>query len=194
MAKIGCKRQMAAVVKTCVDGSAVVYDTGLELTGGSGVQSIDLSWNYADASLYLDDKLAESDRTLTSGTMTVNVGGLSDEERKALLGDVIEDTDLIRTDAQAPFVGYGFISCETRAGVKQYIAHWLYKVQFVQSSDSYSTKAESMDYQTISLDGKVLGVIVDSTGTTRYEAKSAFTTEAEAATWLKTKANITTGK
>ena len=197
MAKIGVKRQMIAPITSSVDGSPVVYGPGREVTGGSGLAAVNISWNYGDQTLYLDDKLAESDRPLSGGTVTPTVGGLMDDLRKLMLGDM-EDSgggsgpkDLIRTDANPPLVGYGFIRCLVMSGVKQYQGVWLYKVQFTQPSDNATTRGETISYETTDLDGTIMGVVVDDSGTVRYQATQTFDTEAAAVTWLKAKANIT---
>ena len=162
MAVIGVKHQVLAPITTITDGSPVTYGAGQVVTGGSGLASVNVSWSYGDQSLYLDDKLAESDRPLTGGT-----------------------------DDNPPLVGYGYIRSIVMAGVRKYEAVWLYKVQFTQPSDNATTRGEQVNYETTGLEGKIMGVVVDTTGKVRYSATKTCTTEAEAVTWLKAKANIT---
>lgn len=195
MAVIGVKHQVLAPITTITDGSPVTYGAGQIVTGGSGLASVNVSWSYGDQSLYLDDKLAEADRPLTGGTVSPTVGGLTEDLRKLMLGEIAgserEDGETIRTDDNPPLVGYGYIRSIVMAGVRKYEAVWLYKVQFTQPSDNATTRGEQVSYETTGLEGKIMGVVVDATGKVRYSATKTCATEAEAVTWLKAKANIT---
>ena len=67
---------------------------------------------------------------------------------------------------------------------------WLYKVQFSENAENSATKGESIEWQTPTITGRIMGVRNDATLLANYRRIATFDTLAAAVTWLDTKAGI----
>lgn len=192
MAYIGMKYVVAAQVAAEVAGSDPTYSAGKVI--GKAISG-NLTWNRNDNPLYADDAVAEDDNGITGGKIELNLDDLSDEVRVYLLGDtaktVGEGTEYETGDKAAPYVGFGFIRVRRKGGETSYQAMWFHKAQFGESSEEAKTKGESIEWQTPTLTGRIMGVQNDSTMATNYRRRATFDTEAAARSWLNTKAGIT---
>lgn len=191
MAFIGMKYVVAATVGTETPGSAITYTGGKVI--GKAISG-NLTWERNDNPLYADDAIAENDNSVLGGTIEIGLDDLADEARVMLLGEVAvtngSDTEYETNDAAAPYVGVGYIRVRRKAGVTSYQAVWFHKVQFSEESEEASTKGESIEWQTPTISGKIMGVQNDSTLANNFRRRATFETEAEAKTWLDTKAGI----
>lgn len=157
---------------------------------GKAIQA-DISIEVNDVKLYADDAIAESDKSFSSGTITLGIDDLSDTIQTDLLGHAVDaETDEIiaKGTDDSPYVGIGFYGTKKVGGVRKYRAIWLPKVQFAEPADTNATKGEIIEFQTPTLEGTIM---LDDDGAWKYE--QTFTTEAEAKTYLENKAGITSG-
>lgn len=92
---------------------------------------------------------------------------------------------LYKTGDSSNYVGFGVYVEEIISGVKSYTAIWMNKVKFSQSAESYSTKGDSVEFKTPTVEGEALGL-----SNTEWREVKVFATEAEAQTYLNTKAGI----
>jgi len=193
MAKIGIKCLTYAPYTSGGDGSAISYGTGVQLL--DYMIRADVGEERVDVDFYADDHKIDTENSMTGATVTLELANMTDALEKAMLGYVAENTssgsDLMITDASAPFVGCGFYRKERFKGAVSYKCYWFYKVQFNRDSDSTTTKGENLDFQTESVNGDALGVQLTSSGPTIYYVISRQSTETAAVGWLKTKAGIT---
>ena len=193
MAKIGIKGLTYAPYTSGGDGAAIVYGSGVSLA--DYMIRADVSEERQDNPFYADDHQIDADNSLTGATVSLELSNMTDALEKALLGYVESGTssatELSITDAEAPFVGVGFIRKERFKGTATYKAYWFYKVQFSKDSDSTNTKGENLEFQTETLNGTAVGVQLTTGGAAIYYATKRADTETAARTWLNGKAGIT---
>jgi phi13 family phage major tail protein len=136
--------------------------------------------NY-DAKLYADDTLAESDTTFKQGTVTLTTDEDDDAVFAELLGHTLgEDGEMVRKDTDvAPYVGVGRILTKIVGGVYKYKVEFLPKVKFAEPSQEETTKGDSIEFKTPSIEGTVTK-LKDGT----WSKSKTFTTKEEAVTYL----------
>ncbi len=189
MAKIGLKYPVAA--KLGEDGSS--YSAGFVIA--KAIKAT-ISTTSNDVKLYADDGVAESDKSFSGGTFSLNVDDLTQKVYADLLGHTYTSAEeeepatpeSVKSNAndEAPYFGVGFYGKIKRHGKVVYQAKWLFKVQFSEPNDETDTKGESVAFQTPTIEGSVFQL---DNGDWKDQAE--FTTEAEAKKWLETKAGIT---
>lgn len=137
--------------------------------------------NY-DAKLYADDTLAESDTTFKQGTVTLTTDEDNDTIFAELLGHSIsEDGEMVRKDTDvAPYVGVGRILTKIVNGVYKYKVEFLPKVKFKEPSQEESTKGDSIEFKTPSIEGTVTK-LKDGT----WSKTKTFTDKDEAISYLE---------
>lgn len=193
MAKIGIKGLTYAPYTSGGDGAAIVYGTGAKMD--DYMIRADVSEERQDSPFHADDHQIDADNSLTGASVSLELSNMTDALEKALLGYVESgssgSTELGVTDADAPFVGVGFIRKERFKGTATYKAYWFYKVQFSKDSDSTQTKGESLEFQTETISGNAVGVQLTSGGATTFYSTKRADTETAARTWLNGKAGIT---
>lgn len=196
MAKIGLKYPVAAVIKTEPTSGFPTYDTGFIV--GKAI-SCEKNLESNNNPLYADDAVVENDTSFANGTLTLGVddfGNTTEEgmeiQAKLLGHEIVTDgtTKVLRRKAgdNASNVGFGFYKTKIIRNVKMYEATLLYKVKFQLPSESANTKGESIEWQTPSIEGRIMAI--DAGGT--YEDTAIFETESEARDWLNTKLNVPT--
>ncbi|WP_186430882.1 major tail protein [Clostridium sp. BSD9I1] len=157
---------------------------------GKAIQA-DISISVNDSKLYADDAVAESDKSFQSGAITLGIDDLSDEIQTEFLGHVKDETTgeiTANTNDGNPYIGIGFYGIKMVNGVRKFRAVWFPKVQFAEPEDTNATKGESVEFNTPTLEGTIM---LDNNGD--WKKENTFGTEAEAKTYLETKAGITTG-
>lgn len=190
MAKIGLKYPVYAIYAE--SGTTVTYSSGAVLAKAISAK-INISTN--DEKLYADDAICESDKSFASGTVTMGIDDLYDAAKVALLGyiegsiiDVSASTKELSAPGAAtlPYVGFGFYARAKRSNGDKWRAIWLKKVQFGEPSDEFETKGEKTSFKTPEIEGTVM-VAADG----YWKSEGTFDTEAEAISYLNTKAGIT---
>ena len=182
MAKIGLRYPVAAPLTE--------NETETSYTGGKVIGKAinsDININSNDVKLYADDVIAESDKSFKDGNVKIGVDDLDYETQAMLLGHkVSEEGELVaNADDTAPFVGFGFYGPTKKNNVLGFRAIFLHKVQFAEPAESITTKGETVSFQTPVLEGTIY---TDVKGD--WKSEKTFPTEAEAKTWLETKAGI----
>lgn len=134
------------------------------------------------AELYADDGLAESDYTFKKGTVALTIDEDNDEMLAEILGHQIsEDGEMVRKDTDtAPFVGFGRILTKIVNSVYKYKVEFLAKVKFAEPSQEDTTKGESVEFKTSTLEGTVMK-LADGT----WSKTKTFTDKQEAITYLE---------
>lgn len=192
MAVIGMRYPVAAPITAETEGSALTYGTGVVIAKAIRAN---FTYNRNDNPLYADDTIAENDNGLTGYDIELEVDKLPDTVRVALLGEVAVttggETYYEQTDASAPYCGFGFVRVLREGGEDKYQAVWCHKCQFSEPSEESTTKGETIEWGTPTLNAVGMGVRNDSTGAIKYRVHETFATIAAALAWLNTKANIT---
>lgn len=134
-----------------------------------------------EAELYADDTLAESDNTFKKGTVTLTTDEDDDTIFSELLGHSIgEDGEMVRKDTDiAPYVGLGRILTKVVNGVYKYKVEFLPKVKFSEPEQEETTKGDSIEFKTPSIEGIVTKL---SDGT--WSKAKTFTNKDEAIEYL----------
>lgn len=190
MAKLGLKCPVYAIATD--NGSAITYAGGAVFAKAT---EADVNISVNDVKLPADDAVAETDKSFSSGTITIGIDDFSSAAKVAVLGyvegSVIDavtgEKELTTAGASAPYVGFGFYSKGTKSNAKYWRAIWLKKVMFGEPSDTFKTQGESVEFQTQSVVGTILTASYDST---LWKEEARFSTEAAAIAWLYTKAGI----
>lgn len=194
MATIGLRYAVAAPIKTETRGQDIEYDKGAVV--GRAI-SANISWERNNTPLNADDMEVANDNSVVGGSIDFNIDTIVAEGRKLLFGDYEDETNEgeweDETDS-APYVGFGFFCSvlNTKTNKTEFQAMWLHKVQFGQTSETYQTKGQNVQYQTPTVTGNIMGVYNNTDEKPRVRRRKTFASAAEATKWLNEKANITT--
>lgn len=191
MAFVGMRHVVFAPIKSEIEGQAVQYDKGVVVGAAIGA-TVNINRNSED--LYGDDRLIESDNSMTGATIDLTVDDMSDEVAVVMLGYVKDASGEVyhEEDAATPYGGLGYIRVRRKNGATGYQANWMHKVQMAVATESASTKGQNVSWQTVSVTGKVMGVKNNAELKTRFRERQTFETEVEAVAWLDSKAGIAT--
>lgn len=140
----------------------------------------------SDVKDYGDDRVVETDKTVTGGTLTVELNNDEDDIYTYLLGHKKEtegDAIVHNVDDVAPFVGVG---CVGQSG-SAWVAKIYKKVQFAEPNDENNTKEENVTFNHITLEGDIL---IPEDGD--WKLRQTFTTLDAAKTWVNTTLGVTT--
>ncbi|NLD52891.1 MAG: hypothetical protein GX650_08325 [Clostridiales bacterium] len=102
------------------------------------------------------------------------------------------DEYYVESGEPSPAGGFGYITAEIEGGVRKYTAFWIYKTQLNMTEDNATTKADSIEWQTPTVSGPIMGVFVDTTGKARFRAYQVFSAYADAKAWVDERAGILT--
>lgn len=179
MANIGLTNIWYSPLTEAADGTAL-YEGAKQL--GKAV-SCSTSITNNEAKLYGDDTLAESDTSFASGTITLGVTDDDETIFAELLGHTITNGEVIKTaNDAAPYVGLGRIVTKMVNGAYKYKVEFLYKVKFSEPSRDETTKGESIEFSTPSVEG-IIATLSDVNGT--WNKSKTFNTKSDALTYLK---------
>ena len=189
MATIGMQYPVWAEM-TSESNNTPTYSTGMVM--GPAV-SASLSWTREDNELYGDDKVDETDNSVTGYQLDLTTTDFNTGVEEAILGlQQVGSTDEYElTDDASPYGGCGYIRVLKKHGTRLYKALWYPKLQFSRNSESDNTKGKSIQWGTPTVNGKGLAVYDDATGKGKFRKQQVFTTLAAAKAYLNGKANIT---
>ena len=196
MAFIGLRKAIAAPLATEPGNAEPTYGSGGSVIGKAIQANLTITRN--NNPLYADDTIVEDDNSITAMSLELGLDDLAPEDRVKVLGLVKKTAGTnpavdtyYDTDASAPYVGFGYIRVRRKAGVTSYQACWIYKAKFSFEDESTQTKGESIEWQTPTINGRCMGISRDASGRLDFRARQVFASEADAKTWLNTKAGIT---
>jgi len=186
MANIGLLYPVAAILNET--GGTIAYAGGFSV--GKAI-SASMSVEFSEAILYADNSVAERVKEFKSGTLSLNTDDLTHEVQAKLLGRTLSsDSNILtaKSDDVSPYVGFGFYGVVLRNNVRSYRALWFYKCQFAAPNIEFSTKGESIEFKTPTIEGIVMAV-----SDNRYMDDAIFANEEEAKAWLDEKASVVSG-
>lgn len=193
MATIGLSRPMAALYGN--NDTAVSYTKGTVLgkaiTFSSEIEQAD------DNNLYGDNGIAESDRSFSSGTLTIGTDDLTQEASALILGitpkslgEGDSNSELVYDDdMNVPYMGFGCVVKKKRGGLYKWRAVVFPKIMFDIPPDAADTQGETIEWQTPELTATILR---DDSEKHRWKMEATFGTEAEAVEYIKGKLGMTT--
>lgn len=152
MATIGLDKLYYAKITEAPDTGEETYDTPVQL---AKAMSAELSVELAEATLYADDGAAEIVKEFQSGTLTLGVDDIGASVASDLTGAVIDEKGVVVSaseDGGAP-VAVGFRAKKSNGKYKYY---WLYRVKFGIPATNLTTKGESIEFSTPTIEGTIL--------------------------------------
>ena len=195
MAFIGMRHVVVAKLGAHTPGAEPTYTAGK--VAGKAITG-NLTINRNNNPLYADDVIAEDDNGITSMDLELGVDDL-DEETQAYIGLLKEvtgtGTSAVTTyyenSAAANNVGVGYMRVRRKGGVTTFQGIWIYKTLFSKNAENSQTKGETIEWQTPTVNGRCMGLSVDSTGEATFRKIRNFDTESAAEDWLDGLAGIT---
>ena len=189
---VGMMYPVWAPLTAHTDGSMPTYSAGTVI---QEARNATVTREYANNPLYGDDRIVDDDNGMTGLTMSFESTGLSDADRKKLLGEEDYGTSGASgqwvSDNETPWGGFGYIRKMRLNGVKSFDAWWTLKIKFQEESQATSTKEGAITWNTPTLNGRAAGVDVDSSGKLRYQLHKTFNSASDAKAWLNALAGIT---
>ena len=190
---VGMMYPVWAPLTNHTDGSMPTYSAGTVI---QEARSATVTREYANNPLYGDDRIVDDDNGLTSLTMSFESTGLSDSDRKLLLGEEDYGTSGVSgqwvSDNETPWGGFGYIRKMRLNGVKSFEAWITLKIKFQEESQATNTKEGSISWGTPTLNGTAAGLYVDETDKMRFQLHKTFNAIADAKSWLNTMLNVPT--
>ena len=190
---VGMMYPVFAPLTTHTDGSMPTYGPGVVI---QEARNATITRTYNDNPLYGDDRIVDDDNGLTSLSISFEPTGLSDSDRKLLLGEEDYGTSGVSgqwvSDNETPWGGFGYIRKMRLNGVKSFEAWITLKVKFQEQSMATSTKEGSISWGTPTLNGNAAGLYVDETDKLRFELHKTFSSISAAKAWLNAMLNVST--
>lgn len=111
-----------------------------------------------NTTLRADDIIAEKDLSFKGGTVNITVDDVTDEVYAELKGITIsEDKEVTdNSENEAPEIGYGHIVTKIYKGVKSFKVEFLPRIQITKIPADRKTKGESIEYNTVSIEAKLM--------------------------------------
>lgn len=137
---------------------------------------------------YGDNRVVETDNSVTGGTLTVEFNHDQEDIYTMLLGHQLETGEsttkaiLFNANDVAPYVGTGAIG----KSEGDYVAKFYKKVQFAEPNDENQTKQENTTFNHVTLEGEIF-VLADGS----WKETKRFSTLAAAKAWLNSKVGLT---
>lgn len=193
MAFIGMRHVVVAKLTSYTAGSEPTYSTGM--VAGKAITG-NLTINRNDNPLYADDVIAEDDNGITGMDLELGLDDLDEDTQDyiGLLKKVTAGTPSVTTyyenSAAAHVVGVGYMRVRRKNGATTFQGVWIYKTLFSKNSENSQTKGETIEWQTPTVNGRCMGLSVDSTGEATFRKIRNFDTEEDAEDWLNGLAGI----
>lgn len=151
--------------------------------------------------VYLDNALADSERTFSDGTLTLATDLLSQEVSAAILGvtpvplgniEGVTDVDVMEhiydDNQKAPFLGVGLVIRGKERGVVRWKGLVVTKVKFDVPETAATTQEKQISWQVPTVTAAVMR---DDSSTHRWQRHATFSTEDQAVAYIKNRLNIT---
>lgn len=165
MAGIGLRKPYYAIYNYDEATETVAY-TG----GGLLAKAVEFSASIESGDkndLYADDGIAESDRSFGSGTISITTDDLMPEPSAAILGVTPKEITIgdsgekvqelvYDEDVEAPYLGFGVIIPKKKDGGPCFRAVVFPRIMFNVPEDAATTKGESIEWQTPTIEGTIL--------------------------------------
>lgn len=192
MANVGLRYAVFAPITSEVRGQKVVYGTGVVV--GRAIRA-DLSWERNDNPLSADDVEVDNDNSLVGGSIVFTLDSIQEDAQKIMLGDYIDSKEgepkewEDNADA-SPYGGFGTVRVKRENNEYTYEALWLHKTQFGQTSETMETKGRTINWQTPTINGRIMPVYNNVENKPRVRRRATFKTAGEAIEWLNKLANV----
>ncbi len=186
MANIGLRNARYNLIDSTTKKYKTLTDSKVPILG----RMIDakLTEDRGEASLYADDMLAEYEGTFTGAKLNLTLDNVDDETYSTIKGcKMSEDGETTENqDDTAPELGYGHVITKMVNGKKQYKVEFLPRIKITNITADAKTKGESIEFNTVSIEAKVMPLLEEINGMKAGDWKKfkTFETLAEAQTYL----------
>ncbi len=151
--------------------------------------SMNVTPNYAEASLYGDDVQVEYEKSFTNANVSVGTTSTPLKAADVVFGHQVDYTTqkvIYKATDEPNDVGVGVIAPEKVDGISQYVALIILCCKFADSAETYGTKGDSLSFNTPTIEGSA-SALDDG----RWKETRIFDTELAAVNWVKEQLNIT---
>lgn len=151
--------------------------------------SMNVTPNYAEASLYGDDVQVEYEKAFTNATVSLGTTSTPLKAADTVFGHEVDYTSkkvIYKATDEANDVGIGVVAPEKVDGISQYVALVILCAKFADGAETYGTKGDSLTFNTPTIEGSA-SALDDG----RWKETQIFDTELEAVSWIKEMLNIT---
>ncbi|MBP5309635.1 MAG: major tail protein [Lachnospiraceae bacterium] len=183
MAYVGLRKPYVAkynrISKTYSDGFKYSHAVSLNITP-----------NYAEASLFGDDMQVEYEKSFTNATISLGTTSTPIEAASVMFGHTVDLANkkvTYKATDEANYVGLGVIAPEKVDGENKFVALIVLSAKFADSSEAFSTKADSLTFTTPTIEGSASAADDDGT----WKITETFDDEASAEAFVKNYLNIT---
>lgn len=151
MATIGLDKLYYAKITEGENGEES-YDTPKSL---AKAMTAELSVELAEATLYADDGAAEVVKEFQSGTLTLGIDDIGAAAAEILTGAKIDNNKVLVSASEdgGASVAIGFRAKKANG---KYRYFWLYRVKFGIPATNLTTKGESIEFSTPTIEGTVM--------------------------------------
>lgn len=167
MATIGLDKLFYAKITEDAEGN----ETYAEPVSLAKAMTAELSVELAEATLYADDGAAEIVKEFQSGTLSLGVADIGSAVAEDLTGAKIDNNKVLISSSEdgGDPVAVGFRAKKANG---KYRYFWLYRVKFGIPATNLTTKGESIEFSTPTIEGTVLRRNkVDAKGTHPWKAE-----------------------
>lgn len=158
MANVGLRNAKYNIIDNTTKKYKALTDSKVPILG----KLIDakLSEDRGEASLFADDGLAEYESTFSGGKLTLTVDDVDDVTYAAIKGCANDEGEITENqDDSAPELAYGHIITKIVNGVKKYKVEFLARIKINSITADAKTKGESIEFNTVSIEAKVMPLI-----------------------------------
>lgn len=179
IAKYNLHDKEAGKLKTLTGNSVPVFEKVIDEK---------FSPNYANAELYANDGLAEHDDSFIDGALNITIADDEDKFVATIFGQTITTEGEVTSNENdiAPELSYGHIVPKMYNGSKKYKVEFFPRVRFTKITSDNKTKGQSIEFNTSSLEGKVMRLEKAFNGLKEgdWEKHQTFDTLSAATTYL----------
>ena len=190
---VGMMYPVFAPLVSHTDGSMPNYGTGVVI---QEARNATVSKTYNENPLYGDDRIVDDDNGMTGLTISFEPTGLSENDRKKLLGEEESEVTGISgqwvSDNETPWGGFGYVRKMRDHGTYSYEAWITLKVKFTEESQTTATKEQNISWNVPTLNGRAAAMDIDGSGKLSWRIHYSFTSASAAKTWLNTMLNVST--
>ncbi|MBQ9567634.1 MAG: major tail protein [Lachnospiraceae bacterium] len=181
MAYVGLRKPYVAKY----DRATKTYSKGFKY---SHAVSLSITPNYAEASLYGDDMQVEYEKSFTNATISLGTTSTPIDAAEVMFGHTVDkelNKVVFKATDEPNYIGIGVIAPEKVDGASKFVALIIISAKFADSAESFSTKADSLTFNTPTIEGSA---VAEDDG--RWKITQVFDTDEEATAFVKEFLNI----
>ena len=119
----------------------------------------------SEASLFADDGLAEYSNAFTGAKVNLTLDDVEDKVYAEVKGCQCNEKEITENeDDEAPEIGYGHIVTKMIKGVRKYKVEFLPRIRITNISADSKTKGENIEFNTVSIEAKVMALREEMNG------------------------------